>query len=143
MSFLLPLLCAALGGLAGVLAGRHWRARSEDPAVSADAPRLAAQKEELAATRAESDAIRQRAERQRDELVRAREHIEHLEHQAAAYLRQYAQAKDLLKKEILQNGSLRTELAAGNAEVQALRARIQELTMNRGGDPAQAQRKNA
>jgi hypothetical protein len=47
-------------------------------------------------------------------------------------------AKDTLKKEILQKNSLRTELAAAQAEVEALRARVLELQM--GVDPAVSRR---
>ena len=142
--FLLPILCAVLGAVAGVLAGRCLlRPSMADAAAPAEDDRqLAALRQELANARREAGSVRERADRQREELARAREHIHHLEQQAAAYLRQYAQAKDLLKKEILQNGSLRTELAAGSAEAQALRARIQELMMDRGGT-ARAQGHNA
>lgn len=67
----------------------------------------------------------------RAELQRARTHIGQLEDQVAAYLRQYAQAKNTLKAEIRQKGRLQTELAAATAQVEALQGRVQELEMER------------
>jgi chromosome segregation ATPase len=76
------------------------------------------------------DAIRQ-AGTLREELDRARTHVGQLEDQVAAYLRQYAQAKNTLKAEIRQKGRLQTELAAASAQVESLQARVRELEMER------------
>jgi predicted RNase H-like nuclease (RuvC/YqgF family) len=67
----------------------------------------------------------------RTELERARTHIGQLEDQVAAYLRQYAQAKNTLKAEIRQKGRLQMELAAATAQVESLQGRVQELEMER------------
>ena len=68
---------------------------------------------------------------QRGELANALTHIGTLEDQVAAYLRQYAQAKNALKAEIRQKSQLNTELAAASAQIQALRGRVEELEMER------------
>jgi uncharacterized protein (DUF3084 family) len=78
------------------------------------------------------------AEARAGELARCQANLASLEHDVARYLKQYAVAKDTLKKEILQKNSLRTELAAAQAEVEALRARVLELQM--GVDPAVSRR---
>jgi chromosome segregation ATPase len=65
------------------------------------------------------------------ELEHLRENSASLEHQVGSYLKQYAVAKDTLKKEILQKNALRTELAATQAEVEALKARVMELQLER------------
>ncbi|MEO8444425.1 MAG: hypothetical protein ABI567_05395 [Gammaproteobacteria bacterium] len=65
------------------------------------------------------------------ELDRAETHISTLEDQVAAYLRQYAQAKNMLKVEIRQKSLLATELAAASAQIVALQGRVQELEMER------------
>ena len=49
----------------------------------------------------------------------------------AAYLRQYAQAKNTLKAEIRQKSRLQTELAAASAQIESLQGRVQELEMER------------
>lgn len=67
----------------------------------------------------------------RAELGRAGTHIGQLEDQVAAYLRQYAQAKNTLKAEIRQKGRLQMELAAATAQVESLQGRVQELEMER------------
>jgi len=67
----------------------------------------------------------------RTELDRAGTHIGQLEDQVAAYLRQYAQAKNTLKAEIRQKGRLQMELAAATAQVESLQGRVQELEMER------------
>lgn len=67
----------------------------------------------------------------RAELEKALAYIGTLEDQVAAYLRQYAQAKNALKAEIRQKTHLHTELTATIAEVGALKGRIQELEMER------------
>ncbi|MBL8223827.1 MAG: hypothetical protein JNM50_00740 [Chromatiales bacterium] len=78
------------------------------------------------------------AEARAEELARCQANLASLEHDVARYLKQYAVAKDTLKKEILQKNSLRTELAAAQAEVEALRARVLELQM--GVDPTVSRR---
>ncbi|MEZ5565512.1 MAG: hypothetical protein R3F24_08315 [Gammaproteobacteria bacterium] len=67
----------------------------------------------------------------RAELEKALGYIGTLEEQVAAYLRQYAQAKNTLKAEIRQKTHLSTELVAAVAEIGALKGRIQELEMER------------
>lgn len=67
-----------------------------------------------------------------DELAQARDHIRRLEQQVASYLQQYALAKDTLKKEIRSKNATAMELAAANAQVSALLARIHELEMEQG-----------
>jgi chromosome segregation ATPase len=75
------------------------------------------------------------AERQvlamQSDLDKAQTHIGQLEDQVAAYLRQYAQAKNTLKAEIRQKGRLQMELAAATAQVESLQGRVQELEMER------------
>jgi chromosome segregation ATPase len=78
------------------------------------------------------------AEVRQDELQRLQEAVASLEHDVTRYVKQYAVAKDTLKKEIRQKNSLRTELAAAQAEVEALRSRVLELQM--GVDPAVSRR---
>jgi chromosome segregation ATPase len=67
-----------------------------------------------------------------DELEQARAHVRQLEQQVASYLQQYALAKDALKKEIRRKNATAMELAAANAQVSALLARIHELEMDHG-----------
>ncbi len=66
-----------------------------------------------------------------EELARTVRHVGTLEDQVAAYLRQYAQAKNTLKGEIRLKNALKTELAAATAQIRALEARIHELEMER------------
>lgn len=79
----------------------------------------------------EAQAAEQALRAQKSELAQARVHLRTLEDQVAAYLRQYAQAKNTLKAEIRQKSSLRMELAAATAQIRALEGRIQELEMER------------
>jgi chromosome segregation ATPase len=79
----------------------------------------------------EYEATKAKLHEQRMETDHALTHVATLETQVAAYLRQYAQAKNTLKAEIRQKNSLRTELAAATAQIQALQGRIQELEMER------------
>ena len=81
--------------------------------------------------RQENRAAEQQLAAQRSELDHALTHIGTLEDQVAAYLRQYAQAKNALKAEIRQKSQLSTELAAASAQIQALRGRVEELEMER------------
>jgi chromosome segregation ATPase len=82
-------------------------------------------------SRRESQAAGLALREQRALLDNAHAHLQSLEEQVAAYLRQYAQAKNALKAEIRQKNSLRMELAAATAQVMALEGRIQELEMER------------
>jgi chromosome segregation ATPase len=91
----------------------------------------------------EYQATRAQLQEQRAETERALAHVATLEAQVAAYLRQYAQAKNTLKAEIRQKNSLRTELAAATAEIEALRGRIQELEMERTSASGTNRRINA
>ena len=79
----------------------------------------------------ESRAAEQQVRIQRAELENALTHIATLEDQVAAYLRQYAQAKNTLKAEIRLKGRLQTELAAATAQIQSLQGRVEELEMER------------
>jgi chromosome segregation ATPase len=81
--------------------------------------------------RQESRAAEQQVLAQHAELENALTHVGTLEDQVAAYLRQYAQAKNTLKAEIRLKGRLQTELAAAGAQIQALEGRVQELEMER------------
>ena len=81
--------------------------------------------------RQESRAAEEQVRSHRAELENGLTHINTLEDQVAAYLRQYAQAKNTLKAEIRQKSLLSTELAAASAQIQALRGRVQELEMER------------
>lgn len=82
-------------------------------------------------SRRESQAAALQVGSQRAELAKAQTHISTLEDQVAAYLRQYAQAKNTLKAEIRQKSRLATELAAASAQIKALQGRVEELTMER------------
>jgi chromosome segregation ATPase len=79
----------------------------------------------------ESRAAGQQVRSLRAELDRSRTHIGQLEDQVAAYLRQYAQAKNTLKAEIRQKSQLQMELAAATAQVESLQGRVQELELER------------
>ena len=81
--------------------------------------------------RRESRAAELQVRAQRAELEHALTHVGTLEDQVAAYLRQYAQAKNTLKAEIRLKGRLQTELAAATAQIQSLQGRVQELEMER------------
>ncbi len=81
--------------------------------------------------REEVCAAEERLSAQRAELENGVAHIHTLEDQVAAYLRQYAQAKNTLKAEIRLKGRLQTELAAATAQIQSLQGRVQELEMER------------
>ena len=81
--------------------------------------------------RQEGRAAQQQSATQRAELENALTHIGTLEDQVAAYLRQYAQAKNALKAEIRQKSQLHAELAAASAQIQSLRGRVEELEMER------------
>jgi chromosome segregation ATPase len=117
------------GGCAYLLARRpagpgpeiegRWLAEIAELRATCDRQRGAVAAAESAAASATGD------------LERLRENSASLEHQVGSYLKQYAVAKDTLKKEILQKNALRTELAATQAEVEALRARVMELQLER------------
>lgn len=82
-------------------------------------------------SRRESQAAELQVHARNAELAKARAHIGTLEDQVAAYLHQYAQAKNTLKAEIRQKTRLQTELAAATAQVESLQARVQEMEMER------------
>lgn len=79
----------------------------------------------------ESRAAEQQVLTMRSDLDKAQTHIGQLEDQVAAYLRQYAQAKNTLKAEIRQKSRLQMELAAATAQVESLLGRVQQLEMER------------
>lgn len=94
--------------------------------VTAARPRLSAHRLEPPTAADQAD------EAAAGELEQARAHVRQLEQQVANYLQQYALAKDTLKKEIRQKNTTAMELAAANAQVSALLARIHELEMDHG-----------
>lgn len=81
--------------------------------------------------RQESRAAELQVRAHRAELEHALTHVDTLEDQVAAYVRQYAQAKNTLKAEIRLKGRLQTELAAATAQIQSLQGRVEELEMER------------
>ena len=82
-------------------------------------------------SRRESRAAEQQVRTRDAELAKAQAHIDTLEDQVAAYLHQYAQAKNMLKAEIRQKTRLQTELAAAAAQIESLQGRVQEMEMER------------
>lgn len=82
-------------------------------------------------SRQESRTAKQQAIALDAELVKSQAHIDTLEDQVAAYLHQYAQAKNMLKAEIRQKTRLQTELAAAAAQIESLQGRVQEMEMER------------
>lgn len=122
----LAYVVARRAGVVDPVASDQWLAEIEGLRRTCDDQRA-----ELAG-RAAADQARD------DELQRLREALASLEQDVARYVKQYAVAKDTLKKEIRQKGGLRTELAAAQAEVEALRGRVLELQM--GVDPTISRR---
>ncbi len=118
------------GGLVAWITARQWpvpdlaaEGRSEVQALEL---RESAEQYRQESRSAELQLLTQRAE-----IENALNHIGTLEDQVAAYLRQYAQAKNALKAEIRQKSQLSTELAAASAQIQSLRGRVEELEMER------------
>ena len=118
------------GGLVAWITARQWpvpdlaaEGRSEVQALEL--------RESAEQYRQESRSAELQLSAQRAELENALNHIGTLEDQVAAYLRQYAQAKNALKAEIRQKSQLSTELAAASAQIQSLRGRVEELEMER------------
>jgi predicted nuclease with TOPRIM domain len=131
-------LVLAVASAAGLVGGAlvAWRTRhgatAPDPADEGRREvALIELQDAVSSCRREYEATRAKLQEQCEETGRALAHVATLEAQVAAYLRQYAQAKNTLKAEIRQKNSLRTELAAATAQVQALQGRIQELEMER------------
>lgn len=129
------LACASVAALAGgglvawLTAGRR---SADDPAEEGRRElELIELHEAVKCSQLEAQAAEQALRSRKAELAQAREHLHTLEEQVAAYLRQYAQAKNTLKAEIRQKSSLRMELAAATAQIKALEGRIQELQMER------------
>ena len=118
------------GGLVAWFSARRWP--TADPAAEGRSELQSIELRETAdQCRQESHAAEQQLAAQRAELENAVTHIGTLEDQVAAYLRQYAQAKNALKAEIRQKSQLSTELAAASAQIQSLRGRVEELEMER------------
>jgi hypothetical protein len=67
-------------------------------------------------------------------LARSTGHEASLENQVAGYLQKYAIAKDVLRRELIQKNALMAEMAAANAQISALRSRIQELELRDTAD---------
>lgn len=146
LPLVLSITAALLAFALGVATGRLLHKRPVTPVLPEDSDartRILELQHESEASARELLTIKARADRQVEELARTREHIQNLEQQVVAYLRQYAQAKDMLKKEILQKSSLRAELAASHAESEALRGRVQELVMERTASASGIHRKQA
>lgn len=123
---------AALAGGALVAWFTHRDHASADPAEEGRREVAVIElRDAVTAYTREYEAAKVKLQEQHTETERALAHVATLETQVAAYLRQYAQAKNTLKAEIRQKNSLRTELAAATAQIQVLRGRIQELEMER------------
>jgi chromosome segregation ATPase len=121
---------ALLGG--AFVAWLTTRHRGPDPEVEGRHElQLIELRETAAQCQLESRAAEQQVLGLRAELDHARVHLGQLEDQVAAYLRQYAQAKNILKAEIRQKSQLQMELAAAAAQVRSLQGRVQELEMER------------
>ncbi len=118
------------GGLVAWLTTRN-RPMADPEAEGRHELQLIESRETALQCQRESLAAEQQVLAMRSELDDARTHIGQLEDQVAAYLRQYAQAKNTLKAEIRQKGRLQVELAAATAQVESLRGRVQELEMER------------
>jgi chromosome segregation ATPase len=144
---MLVLAAASAAGLAGGVWVGWWSARQRPVADPEAEGRHELQLVELreAVTRAanEGAAIARQLEAQRQELLQERANAQSLEEQVAAYLRQYAQAKNALKIEIRQKGLLKTELAATLAQVESLHGRIRELEMERNAITGKLRRLSA
>jgi chromosome segregation ATPase len=123
---------AALGGGALVAWFTTRQRTVADPEIEGRRELLLIElREGVEQARQESRAAEVQMRTQRAELDRAMTHIGTLEDQVAAYLRQYAQAKNMLKAEIRQKSLLGTELAAASAQIKALQGRVEELEMER------------
>ncbi len=126
---------ASVSALAGGAVVAWWTGRNApaaDPAAEGRRELEVLELREAAAqSRREGLAAEQQLQAARQELAEARRHVGTLEDQVAAYLRQYAQAKNTLKGEIRLKNSLSTELAAATAQIRALEARVRELEMER------------
>ena len=118
------------GGLVAWLTGRQQSA--PDPETEGRQElKLIELREQAEQCRQESRAAELQVRAQHTELEKALTHVDTLEDQVAAYLRQYAQAKNTLKAEIRDKSLWKTEFAAATAQIRALEARIQELEMER------------
>lgn len=118
------------GGIVAWLTGT--RRSADDPAEEGRRElELIELHEAVSRSQQEARSAEQMLRTQKAELAQARDHLHTLEEQVAAYLRQYAQAKNTLKAEIRQKSSLRMELAAATAQIKALEGRVQELQMER------------
>lgn len=136
--FLSGMAAAFAAGVALAFAVMRRR-RAIDPAVEGQwLAEIAGLRRDGDALRAEAADARARCAAAEADFERLRDSSAALEHQVGSYLKQYAVAKDTLKKEILQKNALRTELAATQAEVEALRARIMELQYDK--DPTSTRR---
>lgn len=131
---MIVLATASAAALAGgaLVAWLTTRQRAPDPELEGRHElQLIELREAAVQSQQESRAAELQALALRTELGRAQTHIGQLEDQVAAYLRQYAQAKNTLKAEIRQKGRLQMELAAATAQVESLQGRVQELEMER------------
>jgi len=132
---MIVLAAASLASLAGgaVVA---WLTARQYPAADPEAEgrrelELIELREAADRSRRESRAAEQQVGTRAAELAKALAHIDTLEDQVAAYLHQYAQAKNMLKAEIRQKTRLQTELAAAAAQIESLQGRVQEMEMER------------
>jgi chromosome segregation protein len=132
---MIVLAAASLASLAGG-ALVAWLTARQYPAADPEAEArreldLLELREAADRSRRESRAAEQQVRTRDAELAKALAHIDTLEDQVAAYLHQYAQAKNMLKAEIRQKTRLQTELAAAAAQIESLQGRVQELAMER------------
>lgn len=132
---MIVLAAASLAALAGG-ALVAWLTARQYPAADPEAEgrremQLIELREAANLSRRESQAAEQQLRTRDAELAKANDHIDTLEDQVAAYLRQYAQAKNTLKAEIRQKTQLQMELAAATAQIESLQARVQEMEMER------------
>jgi len=132
---MIVLAAASLASLLGGALVAWFTARQYPAAAPEEEGRLELEVIELREAtdelRRECRAAEQQLRARDSELAKAQAHIGTLEDQAAAYLHQYAQAKNMLKAEIRQKTRLQTELAAAAAQIQSLQGRVQEIEMER------------
>jgi chromosome segregation ATPase len=132
---MIVLAAASLASLAGG-ALVAWLSTRQYPVADPEAEgrrelELIELREAAARSRQECRAAEGQVRARDADLARAQSHIDTLEDQVAAYLRQYAQAKNTLKAEIRQKTQLQMELAAATAQIESLQARVQEMEMER------------
>jgi chromosome segregation ATPase len=132
---MIVLAAASLAALAGG-ALVAWLTARQYPALDPEAEgrrelELIGLREAANQAQRETRAAEQQVRARDAGLAKAQTHIDTLEDQVAAYLHQYAQAKNMLKAEIRQKTQLQMELAAAAAQIESLQGRVQEIEMER------------